>query len=396
MKKKFTSRFREGSLTYHGFKNCIGYAEEAFYPDLRISRDYTPRDYKGVAMQEFFHNLDKADKNHILDIGGYSLLQEFNAFKRELIDLGISPYIQVNLLELRLIILSIISKDSKFMTTCNLLHDTDVSHWGNDPFLDSGGFIIDYAPLPFPAMKYVVLTAIKGESIQDQATTLYKTNLINARGDKCISFEKTLYKVEKTREMFFDFYSIFFRSSVNDFLCNIFKDPSNKFIQNSRFYFNKTQPPFKCKGFCDGEVKDLFLSFEDSVPIDSSNVDSILSEHSFSILNVYCDFLVMKFYEELFIKVVRDNKIFCYPGSDQNSFIVSANHVNTFQSHVKASFMKVYQMNSEILDGVLKSSDEPVSSTISWFRRGITNAKRVVSFRRHIPLFYELLGLFLL
>ncbi|OED35935.1 hypothetical protein AB834_03525 [PVC group bacterium (ex Bugula neritina AB1)] len=390
MKKKIPLRFRGGSLTYHGFKNCIEYAEEAFYPDLKTSRDYTPRDYRGAAIRDFFHNLEKADKSHILDIGGFSLLQEFNAFKHELIDLSISPYVQVNLLELRFIILSIISKDSKFLTTCNLLHDTDVSHWGNDPFLDSGGFIIDYAPLPFRAMKYVVLTTINGVNIQDQVTTLHKTNLLDIRGGKRIGFEEIIKKVKATRDIFFEFYSIFFRSSVNDFLCNIFKDPSNKFIQNSRLYFNKTQPVVNLKGFCDGEVRDIFLSFEDSVPIDSSNVDSILSEHSFSILNVYCDFLVMKFYEELFNKVVRENKIFFYPASDQNSFMVSANHVNTFQSHVKASFMTVYQMNAEILDGVLASQDDPISSANSWFRRGITNAKRVVSFRRHIPLFYEL------
>lgn len=389
MKKRIISRYGTESLTFQGFENCVEYAENSFYPDLRVARDYTKEDYMLKAKQEFFHNIKTASKSHILDIGGFNLLNEFNLFKNGLVYRGQSPYVQVNLLELKFTILSIISNDSKFITTCNLQHDTDITHWGNDPFLHSGGFIIDDAPLPFRAMKFVVLTSLNGMSIEDQAITLYKTNLTYFNKNKTYNLNKIIMNVEITREMFLTFYSDFFKSSINKFLGEIFKDPSNKFIQDSRFYFNKTCS-VDYKGFCDFELKDMKLSFNESIPIESSNVDSIIAEHPFSILNIYCDFMVIKWYEALFHQINREDRIFCYPGSDKNSFVVNANHVQVFQSNVKQAFIKVYHINTELLKGVLKASTHSQFSRRGvWFIDGILKAQRVVSFRRNIPLYYE-------
>ncbi|OED35872.1 hypothetical protein AB834_03685 [PVC group bacterium (ex Bugula neritina AB1)] len=389
MRKKILSRYQTDRLTFKGFESCVEYAENAFYPDFRVARDYTKKDYILRAKQEFFRNVEGASKSHILDIGGFDLLREFNFFKNGLVYRDQSPYVQVNLLELKFTILSIISNDSKFINTCNLQYDNDISHWGNDPFLHSGGFIIDDAPLPFRAMKFVVLTSLNGISIEDQAITLYKTNLVYFNEDKVYDLNKIIKNVYVTRKMFLTFYSIFFKSSINKFLGEMFKDSSNDFIQNSRFYSNKICS-VDFKGFCDLELKDMNLSFKESIPIDSSNVDLITAEHQFSILNIYCDFMVIKWYEELLNKIITENKILCYPGSDKNSFIVNANHIKILQSHVKYSFIKVYQINVKLLKGVLAASTESqFSKTGSWFIDGIRKAKRVFSFRRHIPLFYE-------
>ncbi|OED35937.1 hypothetical protein AB834_03535 [PVC group bacterium (ex Bugula neritina AB1)] len=348
--------FNSQPLSYEGFKNCIRYASAKFGLKLfdHPRSKFSARNFKNTALKKFIYILEAFDLNTFDNIpNGFRRMEEFCVFRDSIIS-GNSPILKLKFIDPRFTILAIISFDHELITYCNLVKKSSNSKKLSitDPFFSH--LRVNDKEFYFTAVKFVLLSTVGGINCFKQVDTIIEAYTKAF----CYDGNSDIFKVNIITNFVASIHQKFFENpnskiyDSNQALIRLFKySEVNAF---NDIDVNTVSKKIKCFTLdpliCGVDVTLKKISYEYPGFFEVSNNRFVIKGSSdFNPLKHYCEFLTIKFYEDIFNRVETEGEFIFFLEDDIQSCLVDANNSNTLSSYFDSSLNNAHRLNLSVI-----------------------------------------------